>query len=155
MWQSSWKTTMFRICTNRNTRYNAHIWVVTILVVLWILFTCWNIWPGIARETNNYTVLLYSACLDQGVWRGKKLQLIGWELLLQCKVLHSFPGCVLLADLNSWIFRNIYQLPICPVLIILNFTRMAYWMQTWQFIVQDESNNLPFQGYVYVFFCMC
>ena len=41
------------------------------------------------KGNYNYTVLLYSACLDQGVWSGKKLQLIGWELLLQCKFLHT------------------------------------------------------------------
>jgi hypothetical protein len=140
MWWSAWKTTALRICTNRNTRYKAHIWVVTVLVVLWILFTCRNTWPGMARETSNYTVLLYSACLDQGVWSGKKMQLIGWELLLQCKFLHTysenhhFLDTLLLADLNSWIFRNIYQLPVWPALIIFNFTRMAYWTQTLQFI---------------------
>jgi hypothetical protein len=113
-----------------------------------------------ARETNNYAVILYSACLDQGVWSGKKLQLIGWEMLLQCKFLHTCSE-VFISWIHycwqTWIlgFSEIFSS--CQYDLLWSFLILPEWLnwtQTLQFIAQDVGNNWPYQGYVYVFFCM-
>jgi len=55
-----------------------------------------------ARETNNYTMLLYNACVDHWMRAVIAMQIFAY-ILWSLHFLHT----LLLAVLNSWIFKNI------------------------------------------------
>jgi hypothetical protein len=53
----------------------------------------------------------------------------------------SFPGYITAGRLEFLDFQKYLAVASMTALIIFNFTGMAYWTQTLQFIAQDVGNN--------------
>jgi len=83
------------------------------------------------RERNNYTVLLYSTCLDRDVWSVRNLQLIGWELFLQCRFLHAYSE-VFISRIHycwqTWILGFSEILSSCQYDLLWSFLILPEWL---------------------------